>query len=377
MDPIIRDIIIRFLQHQISYQEMCVLDEWMKDEKHREMFKSFVCKWEKETGCSVCFSPEKAWSNFIFKHRRHSIWKNYMRYAAIILCIVGGGLLWFFVERTGKIVEEQIEIADIKPVGRHAVLTFGEGKKVELREMDTLNLSRLDEVYLSDTLKKDILADKCENSSLYHSLWVPAGAEFQLTLEDGTKVWLNNLTTLRYPVKFAKDKRLIYLEGEAYFEVSRDEHLPFYIITPNAELCVLGTSFNVNARKEQEAVTLVSGSLAVAAGTQQIILQPGNQAIVKEKSVVSVKDVDTFMYTAWLKGLFYFSNETLENVMKRLSEWYRFNYRFEEESLKKEKIMCIVNKYDEFEEIMQLIEDSQIVRIEYDQEGLVIKPFVQ
>lgn len=376
MDQVIKDIITRFLQHRVTSEEMYILDEWMKDREHRVMFKTFVREWEKTSGCFKFFSAEQAWDNFIFKRHRYRLWKHYFRYAAIVCCMVGGTVLWMLRGETNHVASVESALSELKPLGYHAVLTLQDGEKIELQETDSLNLLQLEKMNIPK-IKESLYNQDLEDSSLYHSLWVPAGAEFQLTLEDGTKVWLNNQTIFQYPVKFMGNMRQVYLDGEAYFEVSRDEHHPFCVVTPNAKLNVLGTSFNVNTKDIEEAVTLVSGSLSVSTGQCQVVLDPGKQAIVKENSLIKVREVDTLIYTSWLKGLFYFSNETLENVMKRLSEWYRFDYCFEQESLKSERIMCIVNKYDDFEKIMQLFEDGQIVHIEYDQGKVLVKPFIK
>lgn len=160
----------------------------------------------------------------------------------------------------------------------------------------------------------------------YNTMTTPAGRKFRLTLPDGTQVWLNAASSLRYPTAFAGDERLVEIKGEAYFEVSRDAAKPFRVKTDGQLIEVLGTRFNVNAYEDDNAVstTLLSGSVSVkAAGNAPVLLQPAFQAVSDRSSgQTDVAKTDTLDVMAWKEGVFRFHNTPLILIMQQLQRWY-------------------------------------------------------
>ena len=151
-----------------------------------------------------------------------------------------------------------------------------------------------------------------ENSSVveehYNTLRVPRGGEYSITLSDGTVVYLNSESELRYPVKFVGEDRRVYLSGEAYFDVTQDKAHPFIVDVKNSTVRVLGTSFDVRAYADENEVltTLVQGSVRFSAGNKSVILKPGEQAVLDKSGRVENRKVDTYLYTAWKDGVFAF-----------------------------------------------------------------------
>lgn len=383
MDLVIKDIIIRFLEHRISREEMAVLDVWMQQPGHKSVFKDFVGAWLVGRGRGENFSATRAFQHFLMVQQRKERRRIYLRrtkYAAMVMILLGGTLGWWLGHRSTYETEIVKTASELRPLGKNAILTLENGKTLALSEADSSCglVTSMDSSLQYAGNRMVYRPGGTEEKPVFHRLETPAGAEFQLTLSDGSKVWLNNLSRLRYPVKFSSRERMVYLEGEAYFEVARNENSPFRIVTERSVLNVLGTSFNVSAYRSdgRQEITLVSGKLQVETDRHTVVLQPGEQAVMDEGQAIQVNEVDTFIYTAWREGKFYFNNEPLGKVLQRLSQWYRFEYRFTDEQLKQERLMCIVDKYDDFDTIIRLIQKTRCAELVYESGMIVVKPFV-
>ena len=145
-----------------------------------------------------------------------------------------------------------------------------------------------------------------------------------MTLQDGTVVNLNSASELRYPVRFAGTERKVFLTGEAYFQVAKDKEHPFVVVTGEAEIEALGTSFNIYSYEEENRIetTLVEGAVRFAVADQTVILMPGEQGVVGTDGNLEKKKVDVFPYIAWKEGKFVFRKRSLEEVMHIISRWY-------------------------------------------------------
>lgn len=159
---------------------------------------------------------------------------------------------------------------------------------------------------------------------------VPQGSDYHLLLSDGSQVWMNSESTIVYYTNFSEEKRAITLSGEAYFEVARNENKPFVVTARNAEIMVLGTSFNVSAYENDEVVaaTLVEGEVEVATSGRSVRLTPGLQAKINRNGLISTSEVDVSLYTSWLKGVFDFEDMPLEEICLKLSRWYGVAFVF-------------------------------------------------
>ena len=196
---------------------------------------------------------------------------------------------------------------------------------------------------------------------VYNKVEIPRGGEYALVLSDGTKVHLNSMSSLRFPVAFTTGKREVELQGEAYFEVSKTGQ-PFIVNVNGMQVEVLGTTFNISAYPNEEyQTTLVNGSVRVSAEKgESLILKPSQQAtIVSGGNSIQVRTVDISFYTSWVKGKINFKDQRLEDIMKILSRWYDMNVVYENEGLKNIRFGCNLNRY---EEILSLIHISEPTR---------------
>lgn len=201
----------------------------------------------------------------------------------------------------------------------------------------------------------------------YNVLVVPKGGEFQIVLADGTKVWLNEETELKFPVNFTGKLREIYLErGEVYLEVAKDKEHPFVMHTIGGDVRVLGTRFNVKSLGgDKMETTLVEGSVQVHSGAAETVLKPNQQAVFgKEEKEISVNEVDIEEVICWKDNIFLFKDVPLENVMERLSDWYGFQVEYRDIPVKNEKFYISIDKYGEVDKILELMSEVSGIRFE-------------
>jgi len=170
-----------------------------------------------------------------------------------------------------------------------------------------------------------------EIQTVYNTIQTPVGGKFQLNLADGSKVWLNSASSLRFPVFFSGDTREVELKGEAYFEVSKNADKKFSVRSGNQTVEVLGTHFNINAYSDEPAITttLIEGAVRVIElnTKKSQILKPGEQSKVDRDIRIQIKD--TQAEVAWKDGYFYFENASIETVMRQLGRWYGITARYE------------------------------------------------
>ena len=264
--------------------------------------------------------------------KNHSIinFRKWLPYVAAILLFAAVGAIYWRIMSVDQ--QENLYAVDVEPGGTKAMLTLPDGNVINLREdQGYIVLGEEGMLYSDGTQVLTGARQSLPESELnYMSISVPKGGTYQVVMSDGTKVWLNSSSTLRYPERFVSSRRLVELEGEAYFEVNsieKNSHkVPFVVKTKEQEIEVLGTQFNVSAYSEQQGVvtTLVEGSVAVmpnADPTQKFLLKPGYQSVVNGNNS-SIDAVEIEQYIAWKDGRFHFKNTSFEDMMVQISRWY-------------------------------------------------------
>lgn len=262
----------------------------------------------------------------VYFFKRPSTW---MAAASIFLLTLFGFLFLksnFFSTKKEPLTKVEVAKNDILPGRSGAILTLANGEKILLDSLVNqqqahqagadLSLHSDQVTYTPSTDAKPVIT--------YNFLEVPRGRQFQVVLSDGTKVWLNAASSLRYPTAFSGNDRAVEVNGEAYFEVAHDESKPFLIKKGDVEVRVLGTHFNINAydEEDQSYVTLLQGLVEIKKGSQAIKIFPGQQAQIQEKIKV-VEGVDTDEVIAWKEGKFQFGETAdIKTVMRQISNWY-------------------------------------------------------
>jgi transmembrane sensor len=256
---------------------------------------------------------------------RYPFWRKWNVAAAAALIVVSTGLLWFV--NTQKPFETA-KIQDIGPGGHKATLILANGKRVNLTDAQNGAIASQSGIRIRKTMNGQIVYEVSdvtgtEASLGYNIIETPLGGEYQVNLPDGTHVWLNSGSSLRYPLQFAGNERRVELRGEGYFEVAHNKAMPFKVSSAGQVVEVLGTHFNVSAYADESIVktTLLQGSVKVSTGSDSRILVPDQQAQLTKNKISVVDDVDIEDVVAWKNGYFKF-NETLESIMSKISRWY-------------------------------------------------------
>jgi len=253
--------------------------------------------------------------------------------AASIALLLGTGIFYFTKPKleTIQVVEKT---PDIAPGGNRGILTLSNGKQIVLAEIsakDTI-AKEGEEVtikmgangVITYVINPNTAASK-EDANSFNTLSTPTGGQYNIVLADGTKVYLNAVSSIKYPTQFNGDQRVVELDGEAYFEVAKNKNKPFIVKSGDQDIEVLGTHFNVHAYTNESVIktTLLEGSVAVSYKNQKEVLKPGQQSNVSEKfNKIGIKQVDTEAAIAWKNGRFKFDNADLKTVMRQLERWY-------------------------------------------------------
>ncbi|MBE9601609.1 FecR family protein [Pedobacter sp. MC2016-24] len=259
------------------------------------------------------------------KSKTFSLWKKWSIAAAAIFIIIAGGL--FVSQHSGEIVEI-VNSNDISPGGNNAVLILANGQRVDLAKVTTGGIVSQSGIKIVKKADGQIVYEISDvigkvASDQYNTIETPVGGQYLVNLSDGTKVWLNSGSSLRYPTKFVGHYRNVELKGEGYFEVSANKAMPFKVSNTRQTVEVLGTHFNIMAYNDEPVVktTLLEGVVKVSAGKANALLQPGQQSKLAGSGIKVIDDVDLEDVVAWKNGYFKF-NESLESIMNKISRWY-------------------------------------------------------
>lgn len=251
-----------------------------------------------------------------------SLKASWLRYAAAILLLLVGSVIYYQFFKTplkNQVTAITPAPKDINPGFNRAVLTLSDGRKIEL---DSAASETIKDGSLSIENNQGQLSYKNANAAVINTMSTPKGGQYQLTLSDGTRIWLNAASSITYPTVFNGANRQVFITGEVYFEVPGNKEKPFVVKTASDEIIVLGTSFNVNAYDDESAVktTLIEGAVKV----NNKILKPG-QAYMSDRIITT----NTSQDIAWKNGAFDFNNLTLEQAARQIGRWYDVEIKFD------------------------------------------------
>lgn len=385
------EILWRKIHASLTKSEEEALEDWLNEhEKHRKLFED-AKKYYKH-GSDFGKRPadvQEAWrkiSDITTGKRRKKTQLRAVFYAAaasIALLLVTNYYWKPFGQHPDQISES---IQNIEPGSDKAILIMEDGTSHDLSAGQELELD-VEGVNISShgtSISYSQTGEQKDRSSRrqgraeirYNTLKVPRGGEFYLTLADQTKVWLNSETTLRYPVEFTGEERRVELTGEAFFEVAKDAERPFRVVSDEQVVEVLGTSFNISSYPEDSLIltTLVNGTVNVFLGdspeTRQTLLPNHQSYLAKGEDRIMQREVDVMEYVAWKDGEFYFKDQSLENIMKTLSRWYDIDVVFSEPQAKDILFTGHLERYENFERLLNLIEQTN--EVSYSEEGRTI-----
>ncbi len=265
------------------------------------------------------------------KVRQRPLRRSLYRYAAAAVVLLAAGAA-FFLLRPASVPAEPLarEVRfknDISPGSDKATLTLADGSVVTLDDSGAAQIAAQGgaSILQSAAGALEYQSGEAADAPVFNTLTTPAGRQFRLTLADGSKVWLNAASSIRFPTLFKGNERVVELTGEAYLEVSSDAARPFRVIARGMTVDVLGTHFNVNAYNDEPVIrtSLLEGAVRVGKNGQSQVLSPGQQARVQENGELSVTDgIDMSAVVAWKDGRFNFSGAPITEVMRQVQRWY-------------------------------------------------------
>jgi ferric-dicitrate binding protein FerR (iron transport regulator) len=409
----------KFLKGEITREESILLDAWIANSDRNkalwekltrpEYLEQQLVSWEDQ-------DPEAAWKELLpairsassvavppigsaFRERPAAI-RRYVRYAVAAFVIILAGSTGYVAYRNlhKAAAPAQIPVAAIAPPlrippgSRTAQLVLSNGKVIGLGAVGTQKIHEADgtSVVKDRDVLKYVRADTKKyvgtganpgEDTRYNMVMTPRGGEYQLVLSDGTKVWLDAASSIRYPVCFSgKDRRVVDIVGEAYLEVAKDAAHPFIVTTRQSTITVLGTSFNVKAYPDEPAdkTSLVEGLVKVGAALAHspgssgdpgdVLLRPGTQVVVDCGRGMTVGTANLEEALAWKNGLFVFQSECLESITRKLSRWYNIDIVFNDNTLKNIRFTGRLKRYDDMTVLLNMI--SSTSRVTFARDGL-------
>lgn len=352
-----------------------VVARWMEDKEHVQLLDELATFREKLTERNFAGSEEE------FRRLEQSVYDRKSRrmtlrwsVAASIILLIG-----LFVGRavTGvRDLREQQILAQAERVvpGMKAELILGTGETVALVQQSGLIEGSQEIGIRNDSLTGLNYATASVqgggvNDLVYNTIRVPVGGFYQLTLADGTRVWLNSMTDLRYPVNFTGTSREVYLKGEAYFEVNRDTSKPFIVRLEGSSVTVLGTSFNVKAYADENNIytSLVKGAVRFTSdkGGKQVELKPGMQCAWNSVSgETEVREMDLEQFVSWKDGRFVFELITLDEMMRQLKRWYDIDVVYLDEKVKTYEFWGTIDRNMDLDKVLAIVEKVSNVTFE-------------
>jgi transmembrane sensor len=361
---IIVNLIDKFREGGLSQAERQDLDTWLAEsEENRSLFTALT---DKDTFLEKLHSYSKGNSDAMWQKTQElvnpgakvislepskRVWWKYTAAAAVVAILATGA--WFYSRpvKQQEVAQQKDAVQPldaIVPGSSKAILTLADGKNVELNDAGSQAAIKEGDIIIVRTSGRLIYNNgesgangrdpiAVGSSALYNTVSTPKGGQYQVTLPDGTVVWLNAASSLRFPIAFAGSERNVLLTGEAFFEVKKMHDKPFKvrIKTPlggdGGLVEVLGTHFNVNAYTDEPFVrtTLVEGSVKVTTGTKKGILKPGQAAnVALDGGLQVLKQVDVESATAWKEGFFSFKGASAQVIMQQVARWYNLDVAY-------------------------------------------------
>lgn len=377
------DVIVRRILGKATEQDNERVERWLAENegnrtyyRKAERYFNVYYTGEKQRQVDV----EEAWNEFLIyagksRNRLHLRMRIAIVAAIIFPVFILAAVFWLPLEE-----ERQVEVTpntSLLPGNTKAVLLTFAGEKVGLS--DTTDVVRMIRT-LSNSQNEVAAREKIvpREEAKYNTIIVPRGGEFRLTLADGTDVVINSDSRFRFPDRFTGIEREVFLTGEAFFEVAKDSLHPFVVGVRESNVRVLGTSFNVKGYSDDDYIqtTLVDGQVAFQANHDAEIkeMRPGQQVTYdRETGECVFRDVNTDVYTAWVKGMWVLEGVRLEEIMKQLSRWYDVGVFYQNPKAKDLVFTGDLERYENCEIILNMISLTTDVKFEIKEHEIIVE----
>jgi transmembrane sensor len=382
----ISTLLIRYLRQELTQEESAYLQDWLNESEKNRQFFAEMNDWPKvietirlyddETKVDVQAAWEKLRS--MGWERRQPARIVRMRRgrfiigaaAALLLLLMGTYLLQRVNKPEAVPVVVKDAKQDAKPNTKHAYLTLDNGKTIILDSLQNGLLATQGNTQVTrygGGALRYINGKDNNQKPIYNKVTVPKGSDVvYLQLSDGSKVWLNAESSIRYPVAFSDSERKVEITGEAYFEVtalrlSSDQKAKFVVSKGNMNVVVLGTRFNVNTYDDEEniKVTLLEGSVKVQLAKAERTIKPGQQAVLRNRTIDVLNNIDVGAVMAWKEGRFVFNDTNIQLIMRQMERWYDFEKtQFENETVKQLAFNGSISRYNNASKVLELLEEA-------------------
>jgi len=287
--------------------------------------------------------------------------------AAAVLVVLASIAIYFTIRSTNELTAKVANpMEEILPGTDKAILTLADGRKVMLdKNTSTLLLDSLAGIRIKKTAKGELVYEALDvkgiaaNLNAFNTIETPRGSQYKVILPDGSNVWLNASSSLKYPVIFSGNKRNVELAGEAYFEVAKNKEMPFVVHTQTQDVQVLGTHFNINAYPDETETktTLLEGKVLVSKGTESKMMRPGDQVVNANQSRTLELSImtDATESIAWKNGLFLFNHNDLHTIMHQISRWYDVEVDYEGD-FRKQYYSGTISKFGKVTDVLKTME---------------------
>jgi transmembrane sensor len=339
-----RELFDRYIRGQISPDELKQLQRIIQDEKNAGVFSQLLEEAYINPALQINEGKEEAWNEFKYRISGRSKTAGSIRYlksgwfraAAVVTILAAVAVIWLITGDDGKEKDPVVQTStqeDAAPGKQGALLKLADGRVISLDSLGNGLVADANGVAVN--LSNGSLSYEKDNSAAvsYNTLSTPNGRQFKLVLPDGSKVWLNAASSIRYPTRFEGKERKVEITGEVYFEITKNAAKSFIVTRDNLDMTVLGTSFNAKLYDNQSpaAITLVTGKLQVQdkRGSRQLVLSPGTQALVHKERVELNSHPDLNDVLAWKEGKFSFNAAGIMDVMNELARWYDISVKYE------------------------------------------------
>ncbi|MFZ4260426.1 FecR family protein [Sphingobacterium sp. HJSM2_6] len=391
-----RQLIKKYLLGTVTNQERDEVAVWLSDSKVKKLFEEVMDEIEPQ------LFPEKDTDQkyledklLEFKHKNHiplkesinkrnMIW-TWLPYAAALIVFVLFSLNIWMHHDNKKAPKEALALQNLTvlPGREKATLTLADGSTITLGDELNGELAKQPGVRIEKTKEGEILYltedEHLETKPVYNKVTTPNGGQYQITLPDGSKAWLNAASSLTYPVNFNKNERRVKMTGEVYFEVAKlklphqEDSIPFFVETDKQVIQVLGTQFNINAYADEPYIrtTLVEGSVRLTSflNAVSVLLKPGQEAVLSDQ--FRIRSADLQQQLAWKNGEFVFKGEYLEQILKQIARWYDVKVECPAR-FSKIKFSGIVSRSMPFSTVIAMIESTKEVKISMEGRRLIV-----
>jgi transmembrane sensor len=383
----IKLLLDKYKRNQISTEEYQLLLKAVADDMYADTIKADIMETLYEETPDAGWEPEDASAtlrSILVKDEeeiRHIRWIRQRRLvyrsvaAALIAGIVATGFYVIIPRKAAKQVA-QAPKAPLAPGSDNAVLTLADGTTIPLDSATNGALAQQGNTQVLNA--NGSLSYKAGNNAgqvLYNTVTTPHGGQYQLTLADGSQVWLNAASSIRFPTAFTGSDRTVEITGEAYFEIAPNARQPFLVKVHDMQVNVLGTSFNIMAYPDEQAMktTLVSGAVQVKSGNNTSVLKPGLQASLTKDQRFTVATADMDEALAWKEGKFRFRNTNIKTIMRQLSRWYNMEVDYKGD-VSDIDLTGVISRREQADKLLKALETTQRVHFEVSGNKITVTP---